>query len=51
MLNKIKLSTAMSGILLVLSLGYFIIALGLKNWSAAFAQGLGLSHVGQAVLW
>jgi hypothetical protein len=41
MLNKIKLSTAMCGILLVLSLGYFIIALGLKNWSAAYAPGPG----------
>lgn len=41
MLNKIKLSTAVTGVFLVLSLGYFIIALGLKNWSAVYAPGPG----------
>ena len=41
MLNKIKLGTAISGFFLVLSLGYFMIAMGLKYWSATYAPGPG----------
>lgn len=41
MLNKIKLNTVVSAILLILALAYFVIAMGLKYWSGAFAPGPG----------